>query len=539
VLGVLGRGGMGIVLHAHDASLGRDVAIKAMKLELAAFPEARRRFQQEAQAAANIDHNHIVRIYEVGETRGVPFLVMPLLRGQTLDARLKELREQSSRMPPLEAVRCARQMAEGLAAAHERGIIHRDVKPANVWLKAPDASVVLLDFGLARVHEGQHELTQVGNVMGTPSFMAPEQAAGERVDARADLFSLGCVLYEMLTGERAFSGTTVMTVLSKLFSHTPPPVIERLPEVPPELSDLVRQLLARSPDQRPASAEETARRLRRIEEAMLGLDTISLPSTPPVSLPPPVPPPPPSSWLGWALSAVAVLLIGLVALGAACWRGGTPTDKGDEQTPGPLNGKMTAKAWSRERHLIGVELGVDPRAVPVQAKDGVRVDVTFDQPAHVYIVWVDSNGGLIPLYPWNKGDKLNTRALGEVESEAVEAAGTPGTTTQGWECDDNAGLETILVLAHRTPLPAGVSVGELIGKLPHNHFVAPTENTYQTFRDGKLVHERPKNWAHGPRGIKGKAAVELEDALLLAVKRLSPHFELIQAVRFAHVKREE
>src|SRR5262249_16032551 len=158
---------------------------------------------------------------EVGETRGVPFLVMPLLLGQTLDVRIKELRELSARMSPLEAVRCARQMAEGLAAAHERGIIHHDVKPANVCLTAPARSVVLLDLGLARVHEAQQELTQVGNVMGTPSFMAPEQAACQPMDARADLFSLGCVLYEMLTGERAFAGTTVMTVLTKLFSHTP------------------------------------------------------------------------------------------------------------------------------------------------------------------------------------------------------------------------------------------------------------------------------------------------------------------------------
>src|SRR5262249_41245840 len=146
----------------------------------------------------------------------------------------------------------------------------------------------------------------------------------------------------------------------------------------------------------------------------------------------------------WALGAVAVLLIGLLAVGAACWRGGTPSENGDEQKPGPLplNGKMTAKVWSAKAN--GEELGVNPDAVPVLEGDKVRVDATFNQPAHVYIVWVDSTGGLIPLYPWNKGDDVNTRALGEVESEAVEAAGTPGTITRGWPCDDNAGLETIL-----------------------------------------------------------------------------------------------
>jgi tRNA A-37 threonylcarbamoyl transferase component Bud32 len=532
VLGVLGRGGMGIVLHGQDPALGRDVAIKAMKPELAAFPEPRRRFQQEAQAAARIDHAHVAPIYQVDEARGVPYIVMPLLRGQTLSARLLELREKSARLSPLEAVRCARQMAEGLAAAHEKGIIHRDVKPANVWLKAPDGTAVLLDFGLARACECQQELTQVGAVVGTPSFMAPEQAAGEAVDARADLFSLGCVLYEMLTGERAFGGTCIMTILVKLAAHTPPAVAERVPGLPAELSELVGRLLAHAPEQRPPSAEDAACRLRRIEEVMANPAIASLPTL----LTTEAAPPRRSSWLAWAIGAVALLLVGVV-VAAASWRAGVPVDKGDQNTLAPLNGDMKALVWSSRAR--GAELGVSPIAVPVQSGDMVRVDVAFDHPAHVYIIWVDSSGGLIPLYPWNKGDDLITTAAGEVQSEAVQSAGTPHTITMGWRCDDNAGLETILALARRTPLPPGDSVAGLIGKLPANRYVSPTENTYQTFRDGKLIHERPKNWVSGPRGIKGKAATELEDAVLLAVKRLSPHFELIQAVRFAHVKREE
>src|SRR5262249_26464609 len=158
--------------------------------KIAADPVAKARFLREARLAAALDHPNVVTIHQVGEDNGVPFLAMQLLQGEALDVRLK----RDGRLPPLEAARIARDAAEGLAAAQESGLIHRDVKPANIWVD-PKGRVRVLDFGLARPLEGESDISQSGLIVGTPSYMAPEQARGEKVDERADLFGLGCVLY--------------------------------------------------------------------------------------------------------------------------------------------------------------------------------------------------------------------------------------------------------------------------------------------------------------------------------------------------------
>jgi serine/threonine protein kinase len=203
---VLGAGGMGVVFLAEDVQLKRPVALKVMRPEAAGKPAARERFLREAQAAAALEHEHVVTIYQVGEERGVPFLAMQLLRGMSLEERLKG----SGPLGVHEVLRLGRQVARGLAAAHARGLIHRDVKPANLWLEEPEGEwgadapgglpgdsgasaprdhVKILDFGLARAVEDDAHLTQSGAVVGTPAYMAPEQARGERVDSRCDLFS--------------------------------------------------------------------------------------------------------------------------------------------------------------------------------------------------------------------------------------------------------------------------------------------------------------------------------------------------------------
>jgi WD40 repeat protein len=260
VLKKLGAGGMGMVFLAEDTLLRRKVALKTLLPAIAARPESRERFFREARAAAAIEHQHIVAIHQVGEDRGVPFLAMPFLKGESLEDRLR----RQGKLNPLEAARIAVEMAEGLAAAHEPGLIHRDVKPANVWLEGERGQVKLLDFGLARAHADETHLTQSGAIVGTPAFMAPEQARGEKVDHRADLFSLGCVLYVMLTGRRPFTGESAMSILTALALDTPPaPQVVNF-EVPAALSDFTMQLLAKKPEERPASAKETAAELRRI-----------------------------------------------------------------------------------------------------------------------------------------------------------------------------------------------------------------------------------------------------------------------------------
>jgi serine/threonine protein kinase/formylglycine-generating enzyme required for sulfatase activity len=256
ILGLLGNGGMGVVLRAEDPTLGREIALKIMLPQLAA-PNHRERFLREARTAAVVEHENVVTIYQIGEDRGVPFIAMQLLKGESLEARL--LREK--RLDALEAGRIAREIALGLGAAHERGIIHRDVKPANVWLERNTGKVKLLDFGLARETGGPSNLTTFGVPLGTPAFMAPEQVQGREIDGRADLFALGCVLYRMLTGKLAFTGHDLYTTMMSVITHQPLPPAAVRPDVPREISELVMRLLAKRPEDRIGSAAEVAQAL--------------------------------------------------------------------------------------------------------------------------------------------------------------------------------------------------------------------------------------------------------------------------------------
>jgi serine/threonine protein kinase/Leucine-rich repeat (LRR) protein len=260
VLQVLGAGGMGVVFRAEDPHLSRLVALKAMLPGMASSASARQRFLREARAAAAIKHDHIVTIYQVGEDRGVPFLAMDFLEGEPLDARLK----RDDKLPVTEVLRIGQEMALGLAAAHERGLIHRDIKPANVWLEGKKGRVKILDFGLARAVGEEGQITQQGAIVGTPAYMAPEQAQGKSLDGRCDLFSLGCVLYRLATGEQPFRGSDMVSTLMAVATVNPAPPVSLNFELPTELSDFIMQLLAKNPEERPASAQDAAERLAEI-----------------------------------------------------------------------------------------------------------------------------------------------------------------------------------------------------------------------------------------------------------------------------------
>ncbi len=262
---ILGSGGMGIVLEASDPQLKRQVALKIMKPALAASRSARQRFLREARAAASIEHDHIVTIYCVGEQRDLPYLAMQRLRGESLAERIK----RDGAIPPADVIRIGRQIAAGLAAAHERGVIHRDVKSENIWLEAApkEDCVKILDFGLARVADDDVRLTHQGFVAGTPAYMAPEQAQDTPVDQRADLFSLGCVLYEMCTGQLPFTASTAPSMLLAVTRQRPPAPRQLHRDVPRPLSDLIMKLLEKDPSRRIQSARELLEALTRCAEA--------------------------------------------------------------------------------------------------------------------------------------------------------------------------------------------------------------------------------------------------------------------------------
>ncbi|HEY3789815.1 MAG TPA: protein kinase, partial [Urbifossiella sp.] len=264
----LGRGGMGAVYLAFDERLQRKVALKVMLPKAASNATARERFLREARAAAQISSDNVVNIFEADELDGTPYIALQFLQGYPLDQYLKK--KGNPTIPQI--IRVGMETALGLAKAHKLGLVHRDIKPGNLWLEAPTGRVKILDFGLAKPLIGAEgaELTGSGAVMGTPAYMAPEQGMGKAVDGRSDLFSLGCVLYRLCTGKLPFERPTLMAILTAIATEDPIPIHELNPNVPQALVDLIGRLMAKKPDKRPASASITAKELEQIAAALKG-----------------------------------------------------------------------------------------------------------------------------------------------------------------------------------------------------------------------------------------------------------------------------
>lgn len=250
---VVGQGGMGIVLKAHDPALNRFVAVKVMSPQLASSATARKRFLREAQAAAAVSHDHVVTIHAVNETHKLPFLVMEYIDGMSLEQRI----DRSGPLGLEKILRIGMQTASGLAAAHAQGLVHRDIKPANILLENGVERVKITDFGLARAADDV-QITQTGVVAGTPQYMSPEQTRGKTVDHRSDLFSLGCVLYAMCTGRSPFRASTIVDAIRRVCEDTPRPIREVNSEIPDWLAELIEHLLAKDPDDRLESASKAA-----------------------------------------------------------------------------------------------------------------------------------------------------------------------------------------------------------------------------------------------------------------------------------------
>lgn len=253
VTDVIGRGGMGIVLKAFDTKLHRIVAIKVLSPQLAMTSMAVKRFLREAQAAAAVSHDHVITIFAVEEHDSSPYLVMECIVGQSLQDKI----DRSSPLRLQEILRIGMQIAAGLAAAHKQGLVHRDVKPSNILLENGVERVKITDFGLARAVDDVG-MTQTGQIAGTPQYMSPEQAMGERVDARSDLFSLGSVLYTMCTGRPAFRADSAVAVLRRVCDDEPRSIREINPEIPEWMVSVIQKLLAKKPQDRFQTSGEVA-----------------------------------------------------------------------------------------------------------------------------------------------------------------------------------------------------------------------------------------------------------------------------------------
>jgi eukaryotic-like serine/threonine-protein kinase len=273
IVAPLGAGGMGEVYKAQDSRLARDVAIKVLPVEFAADPDRLRRFEQEARAAGQLNHPNILTVFDIGTHQGAPYLVTELLEGETLRERMSP-----RSLPVRKAVEIAVQVAQGLAAAHEKGIIHRDLKPANVFVTT-DGRVKILDFGIAKLAAPRNagesaetaataETTEAGTMLGTVGYMSPEQLRGRSVDQRTDIFAFGCVLYEMLSGRRAFAGETTADTVAAVLGKDPAPLGGTSSGIPSTLQGIVRRCLEKRPEERFSSAHDLALALNAVTESV-------------------------------------------------------------------------------------------------------------------------------------------------------------------------------------------------------------------------------------------------------------------------------
>jgi len=455
IVQLLGKGGMGEVYLATDPVLHRSIAIKVMKAEIARDARARERFLREARAVAALTDDHIVTIHAVGEVDGQLYLVMPLLRGQSLQDRLK----QTSRLDAIAALRIARETAQGLTTAHRAGLVHRDIKPANLWLEDASDRVKILDFGLVRSQQTD-QLTHSGVFCGTPGYVAPEQVDGATPTPAADLFSLGCVLYRMLTGQSPFEAPTLTAMLLAVARCEPISPAQHDPTLPSDVVDLVLRLLRRDPTARPASADALITEIRTLER------NFSTAVTLPEKRAEPKPPAlverveKPTRETNTRridrrsilVAGVLVALAALVVISVLWWP--RPPMQTQPEPLGPLKGDVDLFILkvddAKKGSTKGLRLSM-PGVLPLEEGDAMRVEITMTRPTYLYVIWLDASGVATPMYPWterNWGNRLNEEqrtvlTFPPVDEKAGELEGGP------------SGVETILVLARDTPLPVG------------------------------------------------------------------------------------
>jgi serine/threonine-protein kinase len=321
VEGRIGAGGMAEVWRGHDRVLNRTVAIKTLLPQFARDASFVDRFRREAQAAARLNHSGIVPVYDTGTDGDTPYIVMHLIEGRTL----ADFLESGRKLSPMHAAQISQEVAGALAAAHAQGVIHRDIKPANIMITR-DGKVMVMDFGIARLISGPETAPQTSAVMGTASYLSPEQAQGQRVDARTDIYSLGVVLYEMLTGRPPFTGDSPMAIAYKQVNATPEAPSSINADVPPELDAVAMRALSKNPANRYQSGQEFADDLERARTGGQVMATPLLPASgeatqvisrpQPTSVLPPRQDEPGGSRKAWAGALLAILIMALLAAGA-------------------------------------------------------------------------------------------------------------------------------------------------------------------------------------------------------------------------------
>ncbi len=462
ILRKLGSGGMAEVYLAEDQELGRKVALKMLNDRHARDEQFVERFKREARNAAGLSHPHIVRIYDRGQAEGTYYIAMEYLDGPTL----KELLVRKGPTPPLTAIKFAREILSALAEAHRHEIVHRDIKPHNV-IVSPDWQIKVTDFGIAR--SGASQMTEVGSIVGTAQYLSPEQARGAPVDQRSDLYSLGIVLYEMLTGSVPFSGDAAVEIAMKHLSAIPDPPSKLRPEVPKELDAVVMRALAKDPDQRYSSAEEMDADLARVargaavsaktEEAMTQIlgaggaaSALTIAQHPPIGalpVPPSGPPPAPYDPTPTRRRSPWPKILGLLALVIALAGGYLIY----ERVKSTLNGPGTV-AVEDVRNLT------QANAVLLLHQEGLRVKLGQNTSTTV-------PDGLVISQSPTQGQKVKTKTLVTlVISKGKPTVAVPsvtGVSLQQAEAELKAAGLGFTVFRHNSTAPVGTVTAEAPG----------------------------------------------------------------------------
>ncbi len=548
VVAVVGKGAFGTVFKAYDKQLRRMVALKVLKRSVAENATARRRFIREARAGATISHANVVTIFAVEEMDDLPLLVMEFVSGRTLRERIR----MRPRLDLIEIVRISAQIALGLAAAHGQGVVHRDVKPSNVLLENGVERVKLSDFGLATCTVDNVDLTSGNLAVGTPAYMAPEQANAGIVDGRADLFGLGCVIYAMVTGDSPFLEKTSWATSRKIVEWDPPRLNEVDPQIPTALSDIVARLLQKEAADRYGTAAEVAQLLNDQLIAMNQLGPLESTrrhwSDRGLHA---------SSFAGIGLLAVTLLaIVGIALSNSQRTSAVTPRitraqdhdiSNGVSDTPARHSSPAEYPLATNEEALTtanlapALELSVwqsgnsarqgrsvrERGTLPISDQDGLRVDVRLRSALYAHLLWIDAQGELYPVYPWRPGE---WNGAAEAQPQPVRSISLPEPSDVAWPNSGTAGMETLVLLASPDPPDASLDFHELLADFPRIP-ISEDRKLFEFDQDGRL-------WEELDRSPKFSQSTPIGDHVQQTTQfirqRLAPHFSVVRVLRFAN-----
>jgi serine/threonine protein kinase len=510
ILSRLGKGGMGAVYLAEDVVLQRQVALKVARFQGPEGSTSAVRFLREARAAAALQHEGVCRVLDFGQAEGIHYFTMDYVRGQPLSELLR-----AGRLEPRRAAETVRQVAEALEAAHRAELVHRDLKPSNIMLDEEGRPKVI-DFGLVRRAQDL-TLTNVGDVMGTPSYMSPEQVRGEPTTPATDIFSLGVILYQLLTGRLPFEAPDVTSLAYRIVNTEPEPPSRHCPGLDRRLEAVCLQALEKPPLLRYATMAEMAADLRRFLSAAEGATGPYEPRRGPRLLTRR------ACLIGAGLLVPAVVAGGWYALR----REREPRDEERPvpiPPPPPLTGWVDVRVWKKSEGKV-LHLR-DDGVRPLEPEDEVAVEAEVSRAAYLYLFWITTAGKVDPLYPWRPG-RWKERPVTE---EPITHLRRPATERNFWPLrKGEPGMETLLLLVREEPWPREVDVRALLGEFPPQ--VAQNGAAAVWFENGSVSKERTREPDYFDERRRGDPVLLTQQLLR---ERLEDQVIYSRAVSFAN-----